>query len=534
MHNEPNSAPADRAWQEVATVEKLDAGRPLVIRPNRRQIVIFRQSGRIVACDNRCPHEGYPLSQGSLDERCILTCNWHNWKFDLRTGENLFGGDSLRIYETAVRNGRIWINLQDPPVSERIARTMDNLKEAFADDSYDRISRELARMHFLGADSRDVLRNVVLWSYEQLEFGFTHAFAGMADWLDMHDEHAGNDEVQLACLQETVSHAAFDVLRQPRFPYCSERRPYDETAFLEAVEQENETEAVSLILGGLESGLHFTDFESVLTRSALAHYNDFGHSLIYVTKAARLTEKLGTAVERPLLLALVRSLVYATREDRIPEFRGYRNALQRWKNGGTSVPKPELWREKGIQAALDATLSCSQRPPVEIFRSMLLACALSMLGYDPDNQSRVHVPVSDNVNALDFSHALTFANAVRSQCSKFPGLWPSGLLQMACFLGRNAAHTSPDPDYSAWDAEDIGSGLELLRDKVVDHGQNEPIVSVHLLKTFCAVREEIRHLPGPARHLPFAALHRFLCLPMKRRHSLRTAYQSIRFVRNET
>ena len=49
------------------------------------------------ACNNRCPHEGYPLVEGALDaESCILTCHWHNWKFDLRTGANHYGGDNLR------------------------------------------------------------------------------------------------------------------------------------------------------------------------------------------------------------------------------------------------------------------------------------------------------------------------------------------------------------------------------------------------------------------------------------------------------
>ncbi|MFL5239337.1 MAG: Rieske (2Fe-2S) protein, partial [Rhizomicrobium sp.] len=29
------------------------------------------------AIANRCPHEGYPLSEGTLSPGCLLTCNWH-------------------------------------------------------------------------------------------------------------------------------------------------------------------------------------------------------------------------------------------------------------------------------------------------------------------------------------------------------------------------------------------------------------------------------------------------------------------------
>ncbi|GIT48908.1 MAG: hypothetical protein Ct9H300mP14_08360 [Gammaproteobacteria bacterium] len=68
-----------------------------------RQIVLFATSQGIYACNNRCPHEGYPLREGVLDEQCRLTCNWHNWKFDLQTGANQRGGDKLRVYPVEVR-----------------------------------------------------------------------------------------------------------------------------------------------------------------------------------------------------------------------------------------------------------------------------------------------------------------------------------------------------------------------------------------------------------------------------------------------
>ena len=48
-----------------------------------------------------------------------------------------------------------------------------------------------------------------------------------------------------------------------------------------------------MLRGGLAAGLRFPDLERGLSRAALAHYNDFGHSLIYVTKAGRLIERLG-------------------------------------------------------------------------------------------------------------------------------------------------------------------------------------------------------------------------------------------------
>ena len=51
---------------------------------------------------------------------------------------------------------------------------------------------------------------------------------------------------------------------------------------------------------------------SALTQAALLHYNDFGHSLIYVTKAEMLIEQLGQGVMEPLLLSLVRGFIFAS------------------------------------------------------------------------------------------------------------------------------------------------------------------------------------------------------------------------------
>ena len=78
------------------------------------------------ACNNRCPHEGYPLVEGVLDAQCVLTCNWHNWKFDLKTGETLYGGDRLRVYPVMVREGMVHVDVADGAAVS--AMTADQLR----------------------------------------------------------------------------------------------------------------------------------------------------------------------------------------------------------------------------------------------------------------------------------------------------------------------------------------------------------------------------------------------------------------------
>ena len=523
---------SDGTWIRATSLDVLEDRGSLVFRRDGRQIALFHTPRGVLACNNRCPHEGYPLRDGSLDERCILTCNWHNWKFELETGRNLYGGEGLRTYPVEIRGREVWIDLAEPPLAERRARILASLAEAREDNSYERMARELARLHRLGADCLDALREAIHWSFDRMEFGWTHAYAGAADWLILHDENEGDDETRLACLLEAVAHIADDVLREPRHPFPDGTRTWDEEAFVAAVEAEDEAAAVAMVRGGLAAGLRFPDFERSFSRAALAHYNDFGHSLIYVSKVGGLTERLGAGVAEPLLLSLVRGLVFATREDLIPEYRGYAGALARWgraKNG--AAPASGDWRGLGIGKSLARAAESSAAPPIDLFRALLGANARNLLAFDEAHQDRVRVSVDDNVGWLSFTHGITFANAVRTQCTKFPELWPPALLQMACFSGRNARHATCDDEEANWRVADFDAFLARAVEGLYDHGCGEFIVSVHLLKTVLAVREELRaEPPAEVADALAAGLNRFLNARLKRRQVRRSVHQAMKFV----
>ena len=527
----------ERNWQYLIALTELAPESVKMLRVEGRQIALFHTADGVRACDNRCPHEGYPLSEGSLSADCILTCNWHNWKFNLATGDNLYGGDRLRTYPVEIRAGDVWVDLTERPYAERYASICASLRDAFDDYSYDSIARETARLIKIGADPLDVLRLAIGWSWQRLEFGWTHAYAGMADWLTLYHEHRNSRELSLVCLVESVTHVAYDVLREKDYPFDAatgaQSVEFDASSFVDFIDNEDEASAVAAIRAGLRDGLQFADFESALTRAALLHYNDFGHALIYVTKAARLIDELGATVMEPLLLSLVRGFIYASREDRIPEFRAYVTQLARWGKHQSVAADPGSWRQLGINKSLQATVACSANPPEQIYQALLLANAASLLSFDIDQQDKIKVPVSGNVGWLDFTHGLTFANAVRQQCTRYPELWPQGLLQMACFNGRNAAFTTAQMDVERWCPGEPQQQLKVLLERVMDHGEAEHIVSVHLLKTALAVREEIALLDEAGAQLLVAALTRFFDSPLKRRQARRTAHQSLQFVARE-
>jgi nitrite reductase/ring-hydroxylating ferredoxin subunit len=131
-------------------------GRKLV-RHKGKQVLVIAEQGRLFAIGNRCPHEGYPLSEGTIGPGCVLTCNWHNWKFDLATGEALVGRDPVRTYAIDERDGEIFIDVADPPADERRARALSGIMAAILDNDRPRMAREVARLERAGFDAREAL-----------------------------------------------------------------------------------------------------------------------------------------------------------------------------------------------------------------------------------------------------------------------------------------------------------------------------------------------------------------------------------------
>lgn len=510
-----------------------------LIRLEGKQIVLFDGPKGVFACNNRCPHEGYPLKEGSLTDGCILTCNWHNWKFDLESGETLVGGDKLRRYPVRIEGDDIWLDLTEPPQEEKIAAAQANLREAVDKHEYDRIARELSRLRLAGADPLEALRKVIVWQHERFEFGTTHAIAAAPDWLAVRQEvsgrgaGAGADAATLVPLVETIGHFAWDALREPRFPFAEGTAPYDAGAFLTAIEEEDEDRAVRLLRGALKEGLSFAELEPAFARAALAHYADFGHSAIYVLKTGQLIEALGPDVAEPLLLALTRSLIYASREDLLPEFRHYADVLGRWAEAGTRAVAPADFVGLSVEKALERTLE-SGGAPEQAYQALLGANAQNLLTFDLSLQGRTEGAISNNVSWLDFTHGVTFSNAVRHLCGRTPDLWPQGLLQMACFVGRNTRYIDRDFDMERWRVPDAVAFVCHNVENLLDHGQFEYIVACHQVKLTMAVQDELTAGPEPeVGEMLLAGLNRFLNSPLKRRHSLRTARQAMAFVASE-
>jgi nitrite reductase/ring-hydroxylating ferredoxin subunit len=526
-----------RAWVKVAALEDLRRKQAMVVKVGAKQIALFSTEKGLYACNNRCPHEGYPLREGTITQGCVLTCNWHNWKFDLESGKTLVGGDPLRRYPVEIRGEEVWIDVADPPGETRREAALVSLRDSFRRMEYDRMAREIVRFEAAGGAAPEALARAIAWTHDRMEYGMTHAAAAAPDWLDLGRELARDEAERLTSVVEPVAHLAWDSLREPEYPFPEGAADYDPAALVQAIDAEDEAAALALLRGALESGMGFAELEGPLAEAALRHYADFGHSAIYVVKIGALIDRLGPAVSEPLLLALVRALVYAWREDLVPEFRSYADVLETWRAEPAPAvgPPPTPGDFRGLSAK-QAMAGCLDHrgDPRALYDALLGAVAWNLLHFDRGVEQRTDNQVDDNVGWLSFTHAITFANAARTLAERHPDLWPPALLQIACFVGRNNAYVDGDQDVSPWRVAEPAAFFEETGRALFDHGQFDYLVAAHLVKTWMAARQEWQAAPdGPWADDLVAALNRFLNTPLKRKHVLRTARQSRRFVKLE-
>jgi nitrite reductase/ring-hydroxylating ferredoxin subunit len=528
------------AWFDVLSAAELAAKRQAVVRHDGRPILVVQGERGVFACVNRCPHEGYPLSEGVLTDGCVLTCNWHNWKFDLASGETLVGGDRLARFPVRVADGRVWLDVAPPDPTARRGAILRGLVKALDDGDQQRLVRESARLLRIGANPLDGVRDAVSWVHDRLEFGTSHAIAGAPDWIQQFDRADTDDDRKLVALGEVLGHIADDarLSRRAAFPPPPDRDAvrWDEAAFRAAIECEDEKAATGQLRAALIANLSPRDLLPTLVTAALSHYADFGHSLIYAVKSVELADRLGAASYEPLLLMLARSFIFATREDLLPEFRDYRPRLAAWgTQTAADAPAldPAILRGCAPRRAMAVVAEWGAvHRPQTIMPVLVEAAAWTMLHVDAAALSRTDAKLADSVGWLDFSHALTFADAGLVATHVQPDLWPPLLLQMACFIGRNAGYVDPSLDVARYAVDDPRRFVADETEAVFDHGRDRFIISVHLLKTLQAGARLMAAMPAQTPTIA-AALNRFLHAPMKGRHALRTARQMRELVAEE-
>ncbi len=126
-----------KEWIKVAEPGELPDKRVKSVTVGTKTLALTHYAGQYAAMDNRCPHQGGPLGEGSIEEgvdgQCWLRCPWHGWDFDPLTGKPPGGHEDSgqALYETRVAADGIYVKLEPAPshvptVTDVMAKTMVN------------------------------------------------------------------------------------------------------------------------------------------------------------------------------------------------------------------------------------------------------------------------------------------------------------------------------------------------------------------------------------------------------------------------
>ena len=549
-------------WTPACRLHELPVGSTRLFSTGEHRIALVRSAERLFAVDNACPHEGYPLIQGDVRGH-LLTCIWHNYKFDLRDGACVMGEEDVRSWPVRVVDDLVEVGIEERPVP--IERLFASLETGLHQRRVGQAARDLTRLLAAGISQDRLLGWVAAYDARFAEWGSTHVLPLAADL----GAYAPHEQPELVLMQAFELASETHVRRPERAPpkarFTTATPAQVADQLRRKVEAEQAVEAEALLRGALNRGWGPREVEPMLFGLCADHFLDFGHALIYSSKVCGLLSRAGWEEFAPSVLGtLVYGITNGTREDLLPQWAGWRKRVAQldlqalWARrirGG-----PPTWDRSGVQARMvhgkapDAFAALVQAleqglPVADLLDLLALGACERMLRLDLS-----HDPNPELQNGwLDVSHILTFAVAVREVLERWED--PRCLLlvfQLLHFVNMaKALDGAPQPVVRERGdlAERIRAGdvdgaigvaaasppeqvAALLMDLPLRDIATRPIVVAHLIKTAVAARTLHRELRGDASAtLPLLACVRFFTAPKDQRFLQRRVFDAVGLVR---
>jgi len=311
----------------AARFDEVRAAGRTSVRVTGYSIALFFHDGRVHAVDNRCPHMGFPLHRGTL-QNGILTCHWHHARFDLESGGTFDQfADEARVFPVEVRDGEVWVDLS--PREDRPAYLRQRLRDGLERNISLVVSKSAIGLLGSGEDPAEPFR-------AGLEFGTRFRRAGWGQGLTMHTcmmnllPHLAPEDRPRA-LYHGLSAVSRDSAGEP--PRFSIRPLPTETVdlatlkvwFRRFVEVRDSEGAERCIVSAVRAGADHAKMADVLFSAATDHrYIDSGHVLDFTNKAFEALDVAGWSHAEVVLSSLAEGYVGARRME---ESNSWRNPV---------------------------------------------------------------------------------------------------------------------------------------------------------------------------------------------------------------
>jgi nitrite reductase/ring-hydroxylating ferredoxin subunit len=308
----------------AGTLDQLQADGQLLTKVGSIPVVVFWHDGAAYAIEDRCPHLGFPLHQGTV-ESGLVTCHWHHARFDLVSGCTLdMWADDARGFTAEVRDGEVFVaaRAESDPIGHLQARLRDGLEE--------QITLVIAKSVLGLLDSTvrpaDIVRTGV-------DFGTTYRGSGWGAGLTVLVAMANlfpylDEDDRALALVHGLNFVANDTGGQaPRFPVgplattavpvtrlASWYRRFIDTRSSDSAERSLET--------ALADWSDADAVEEMMFAAVSDHvFIDGGHTIDFTNKAFEAVEMLGPGSANRVLPTLVMQTARAQRSEEFSEWR---------------------------------------------------------------------------------------------------------------------------------------------------------------------------------------------------------------------
>lgn len=414
---------------KLADLER--AGR-LTLNLRGHTIVLFAFDGTVYAANNRCPHMGFPLDRGSVQDG-ILTCHWHHARFDLCSGGTFDQfADDVQVYPVTVEDGDIFIDLS--PRTDAEAHFRRRLEDGLERN----ISLVVAKsvIGLLEIASPEVPFEI------GLRFGTSYRESGWGQGLTMHTCFMNLvADLDTADRARALYHGLSAVGRDtsgmaPRWtidalPQVDADLPMLKRWFRQFIEVRDAEGAERCLVSAIQLGDHAAIADMLFSAATDHRYIQIGHVADFINKALEALDRTEWANAELVLGSVVRGLASGNRmeesnawrhpidlvdllEDafeQIPAAISAGTAANQPWSGSTALAEQLLGDDP--QANIEALLAALRAgaTPEEVAGTVVYAAALRIARFHTSNE------FGDWDTVL---HTFTFSNAMYQAIRRVP------------------------------------------------------------------------------------------------------------------
>ena len=286
---------------------------------------MFWDDDTAFAIEDRCPHLGFPLHQGTV-EAGLVTCHWHHARFDLVSGCTLdLWADDARGFDVEIRGDDVFVR---PRVhADPVGHLQTRLRNGLEDDISLVVAKSVLGLLDAGVPASEIVRTGV-------EFGTRYRSSGwgagltvlvaMANLLPQLDARRPGARARARAHVRRARHA------QPRAALRGRRardarragRPPRRAGTGASSTPARPTRPSARSRPRSPSRAASADVETMMFAAVTDHvFIDGGHTIDFTNKAFEAVEHLGKDAAGEILPTLVRQTTAASRSEEFGEWR---------------------------------------------------------------------------------------------------------------------------------------------------------------------------------------------------------------------